>query len=645
MLEGIRPRLNGCYWLLLLLAACQVQRSAPVLPAATAPVAPASAWAATIADRLYERQILSAAGRDTLKQRIEGRALWATYRAPGRDDEYADTLTDPATVLVYCSELFQQEFFYRLDFGRGFSPLSDSATARLRQRFAAALHDTHGDTAAAMRQLASPQQLIEGRIRAEDSLSQRGWTIYPPLSALPSVSAPGIAESRSVMGRTRTRTARDFYELGLVSAPQYAVLRHELATGQLTDEQQVSARAAALALEAVSYPMRRQVYDSLLARLTDAGVLPAAQRPRLLADSLAVRDLALFDILPYCARTRVLRLDSLPADAQQRYARLLATIVAIWPGFRYTDVQVRVRAQRRYGSRAQLATLAFRAAGRRYATTFVQDYNLDMPKQNTVQQRPLHYLPNEFVALLNQCLRDQGSPARLYLASPENDPSLLDMRAGLLLLTPAERAAWGPASRLLDGPPQPDTLFTSARIAQAVALYQQLGLLAGLSPAKLAQGREQAFSGTIGSYTALLNCFPGLAVSTGGEDAEAPQAYAQALRQVAAATHGAFRPTHIRDTFAGEIGRKQHSALSFVAGGRHYHAALTSDLGWMINDFTSLVQRAVHETTGGRLYYLGYGDETGLYLFLTATQAAALRRAQPTLFREHDAEAARSRRP
>jgi hypothetical protein len=308
-------------------------------------------------------------------------------------------------------------------------------------------------------------------------------------------------------------------------------------------------------------------------------------------------------------------------------------------------VQVRVRAQRRYGNRAQLATLAFRAAGRRYATTFVQDYNLDIPRQNSVQQRPLHYLPDEFMTLLNQCLRDQGSLARLYLASPENDPSLLDMRAGLLLLTPAERAAWGPAGQLLDGPPQPDTLFTSARIAQAMALYQRLGLLVSLSPAKLAQGREQAFSGTIGSYAALLNCFIGLTVSTGGEDAEAPQAYARALRQVAAATRGAFRPTHIRDTFAGEVGRKQHSVLSFVAGGRRYRAALTSDLGWMINDFTNLVQQAVHETTGGQLYYLGYGDETGLYLFLTAAQAAALRRAQPALFREHDSEVARIRRP
>lgn len=629
----------------MLLAACQTQRAATgPPPAATAAAAPALPWAATIADRLYERQILSAAGRDTLQRRIATHALRATYRVPGRDDYYADTLADPATVLAYCSGLFQQEFFYRLDFGRNFVPLSDSAATRLRQRFAAALRATRGDTAAAMRQLASPAQLIEERIRAEDSLNQTGWTIYPPLSALPAATPAGIAESRSVMGRTRTRTARDFYELGLVSAPQYAVLRHELATGRLTDEPRLSDRAAELALEAASYPVRRQVYDSLLTRLAAVGVLPATGRQRLLADSSALHSLAPFDVLPYCAHGSVLALNSLPADPRQRYPQLLDTVAAMWPAFRYTDVQVRVRERRRYGGREQLATLAFRAGGRRYATTFVQDFDLDAPKPDSARGRPFHYLPDEFAALLNQYLRDQGSPVRLYVATPENDPTLSDARAGLLLLTPVQRAAWGPAWHLLDGPPQPDTLFTSARIEQALALYQRLGLLAGLSPAELAEGREQARGGTMGSYAALLNGFPRLVVSTGGEDAEQPQAYAQALRQVAAATRGAFRPTHIRDTFAGEVGRKQHSTFSFVAGGRRYHAALTSDLGWMINDFASLVQRAVRETTNGQLYYLGYGNETGLYLFLTNAQAAALRRAQPTFFQEHDAEVARLRR-
>lgn len=638
----LNNRLQWCLGLLLLLGACRAQPRVTA-PAAVVPAPPARPWAATIADRLYERQVLSAAGRDTLQQRIAAHALRAEYRVPGRETTYADTLADPATVLAFCSELFQQELFYRLDFGHGYSPLSDSAAARLQQQFAAALRDTHGDTAAAARRLASPAQLIEGQIRGEDSLSRTGWTIYPPLSALPT-TAPGIATTRSVMGRTRTRTARDFYELGLVSEPQYAVLRRELAAGTLTDEVKLSQRAAGLALETASYPTRRLVYDSLLTRLAAAGVLPAAGRQRLLADSQALSRLDLFDVLPYCAHARVLALDSLPTNPRQRYPRLLAAVAGIWPAFQYSAAQVRVRERRRYDTREQLATLAFVAGGRRYATTFVQDYDVSATERADARSHPFRYLPDELPVLLNQYLRDQGSSVRLYLATPDQtNPAREDTRAGLLLLTPAQRAAWGPATQLLEGAGGPDTLFTSVRIEQALALYQRLGLLAGLSQAELAEGREQALSGGVGSYAALLTCFPRLVVYTGGEDAEQPHAYAQALRQVAAASRGAFRPTRIRDTFAGESERKQRSTLSFWCGSRHYRITLTSDLGWMINDFTELVQRAVRETTGGQLYYLGWGDETGLYLYLTAAQAAALRRAQPELLREHDADAARAR--
>lgn len=637
-------RLWWCLGLLLLLEACRTQPRTAA-PATTAYAPQTHPWAATIADRLYERQILSAAGRDTLQQRIAAHALRATYQAPGRAATYADTLADPATVLAFCSELFQQELFYRLDFGHGYSSLSDSGAARLRQRFAAALHDTHGDTAAAARRLASPPQLIESQIRAEDSLSRTGWTIYPPLSALPAAITPGIAATRSVMGKTRTRTARDFYELGLVSEPHYAVLRRELAAGTLTDEVRLSQRAAELALETVSYPARRLAYDSLLARLTAAGVLPTASHQHLLADSQALRQLALFDILPYCAHARVLDLDSLSADPHQRYPRLLAAIASVGPSFQYSAAQVRVREHRLYDAREQLATLAFTAGGRRYATTFVLDVDMGATERADAHNRSLGYLPTELPMLLNQYLRDQGSAARLYLTTPDQaTPARDDTRVGLLLLTPVQRAAWGPAMQLLEEAGGPDTLFTSARIEQALALYQRLGLLASLSKAELAEGREQALSGKVGSYAALLACFPRLVVYTCGEDAEQPHAYAQALRQVAAASRGAFRPTRIHDTFGGESERKQHSTLSFWSGGRRYRTTLTSDLGWMINDFTDLVQRAVRETTGGQLYYLGYGDETGLYLYLTAAQATALRRAQPMLFREHDADQARAQR-
>jgi hypothetical protein len=163
-----------------------------------------------------------------------------------------------------------------------------------------------------------------------------------------------------------------------------------------------------------------------------------------------------------------------------------------------------------------------------------------------------------------------------------------------------------------------------------------LGLFEGLSPAELAESRRQALSGEASSHLDLLRSFPRLVVEIGGEDAEEPHAYAHVLARVAAATRGAFRPTSVHDDFLGQQARKQKSAFSFACGARRYKASFISDLGWMDLGFVGLVERAVRDNTAGRLYYLGDGDETGLYCFLTPTQATALRQAQPKLFGADD---------
>jgi hypothetical protein len=626
--------------LLLALAACQAHRPA-VVPVATPAALPAQPWATTIADRLYARQVLSAAGRDDLKRRIAAGQLAATYLLPGSGNTFADKEVDPATVLTFCAQAFQAELLYRLEpSARGKELLGspdlyiagqalDTAAIRTQQqKMTAALQQVHGDTAALWRQLASPGQLLEERIPAEDSLITRGWTIYPPLGRVDSV-LPRIAESRSVFGKTRTRTARDLYELGLATRPHYELLRQELASGQLSAEGEVCQRAAQLALEAVSYPTRRLAFDSVLTRLAQAGVLPAAAYERALADSALLKQLKLFDLLPYCRHAKVLELPTLPRSPRLFYPRLLAEVAAVWPAFHYTAVRVSLteHAEKYTAYVEQRVALAFTANGRQYASTFQQGYRSD-------ERRRVADVSEDFALLINQWLRDQGAPQRLYLAyTPDAESVYGHERQGFLLLTPQQRAAWGLAAYFLSPTPA-DTRFTSGYIEKALSLYQRLGLFAKLTPRELAAGRRQALRGEVSSYVGLLRCFPRLVAETGGEDAEEPRAYAKALAQVAACTRGAFQPTRIHDSFSGEQGRQQLSRLSFTCRSRQYKATLTSSLGWMDFGFTKLVERAVRENTNGRLYYLGEGDETGAYVFLTAAQAAMLHKAQPGFFTE-----------
>lgn len=598
-------------------------------------------WASTIANRLYERQILNDEGRDELQRRITAKALHVEYTVPGSETHYPHQAVDAATVLAFCTEAFQAEMGYRTAMNTEVSDLyiagqapNSGAIQVQRQKWEAALRQAKGDTAAVLRQWASPGQLLEEKIPAEDTVASGGWTLYPPLSRA-GLPAHSIADTRSIFGKTRTRTARDFYELGLLTKPDYEVLRQELANKSLLREEQVCERAAQLALDQAVRPARRLALNGVLTKLRQANVLTAIGQQRALADSQLGKTFSLFDVLPHCTHASVVNLHALPRAPSQLYPRLLAEVSAIWPAFRYANVQIKEAEKAMSDGQIldQQVTLAFTASGRHYATTFTQGYRRldgqdpDPPTGAKVSE--------EFAAGINQWLRDQGAAQRVYLAHIPDARSVYGAdRLGLIVLSSAQRSVWGQETYFLTAENEVNqaSQFTSAFIKESLALYQRIGLFAGLTAADVAAGRSQALGGKINSFLEVLQGFPHLLVATGGEDAEAPHAYAHALADVAAITRGAFRPMQVQDTFTGQEESKQQSTLSFVCGVRRYKAKFISDLGWMDSSFLPLVERAVRENThGGQLCLLG-ADESSVYVFLTAAQAMALRDAQPAFF-------------
>jgi hypothetical protein len=511
---------------------------------------------------------------------------------------------------------------------------------RQERQLQAELRKTPVDTAALLRQFAKAGSSVEQAIREEDPLIRStggaGWTIYPPLgSGVGSTQQDWIAATRSAFGKTRTRTARDLFELGLLSQPDYEQVQQELAAQQLTTEAMVCQVAAQLALARATYPMRRVAFDSLLLRLRTANVLTATGQQRALADPQVTKELTLNALLPYCQQTRVL--GTLPHAPQQLYPQLLAEVAALLPAFRYAAVQADLAETPQAQGTNQELTLSFTASGRRYTNHLQLGWQ---PSREVVRVSEPPFIDTEGLAGINQWLRDQHMPERLYVAYLNLNAQKNGMpRNALVLLTPAQLASWGePGS--FSGPEEAAAQLTSEHIEQALTLYEHLGLFESLSPTELTEGRRQALGGEANSHLDLLRSFPSLVIAMGGEDAEEPQAYAHTLARVATATRGAFRPVGIQDNFSGQQARKQKSTFSFTCGAHQYKTNLISDLGWMDFGFVSLVERAVRENTTGRLYYLGEGDETGLYLFLTPAQATTLRQAQPELFEADDQEEA-----
>jgi hypothetical protein len=592
-------------------------------------------WAATIADRLYERQILSKAGREELKRQLVDGRLFDTYSLLGSSRDRVVNGATPAAVLRFCVQAFQTAQMQR----------SGSLTERQERQLQAALRKTPVDTAALLRQFTSPGAAVEQAIREEDPPVRptSGWTIYPPLtSGAGNGRQDLIAATRSAFGKTRSRTARDLYDLGLLTQPDYEQVQQELAAQQLLNEADVCQLAAQLALVRATYPARRAAFDSLLLRLRQVNVLTASGQQRALADARVTKMLTLDALLPYCQLVRVLK--NLPCKPPQLYPQLLAEVAELLPAFRYTDAQARLTEKPLEGGTSQELLLSFTAGGRRYAHHLRLGWQPSKPLPNADKEP---YIDSDALAGINQWLRDQAAPERLYLAYlntnvKEKDKNL--PRYALVLLTPAQLAAWGEPGAF-SGPEPVAEQPTSEDIEQALAFYQQLGLFEGLTPAELADGRRQALSGEASNHLDLLRSFPRLVVEVGGEDAEEPHAYARVLARVAAATRGAFRPANVQDDFPGQQARKQKSSFSFACNTRRYKASFTSDLGWMDLGFVGLVERAVRDNTAGRLYYFGDGDETELYCFLTPTQATKLRQTQPELFEaDEEREAVRKQK-
>ncbi|MDO7854394.1 hypothetical protein [Hymenobacter convexus] len=597
---------------------------------------------AAFAERLYQKGVLNAAGRDELLRRLRTGSLsvWETDSTGEQTSQVP--ANGPAGILAFCAEAFEREFQYRTyneEMLRDMVAADDSADVpagqprgQLARRYAAALKRFQNDTAAAKRwylQQLPARLRLEEAVPAEDSVGELGWTIYPPLSANTPPLTHWISERRSVFGKTRTRTARDLFALGLLEKPVYEELQRQLKQGQLRTEAEVCQRASELTQHRTTYARTKAEQLRWLQRLQQAGLLSKAQHQRLVLNYQPFQLYEPFDLLAYCERGRLVDLRKLPRQPAALYPALFAQLPTLLPGFAYSDLRV-TTSIKDFGptSLAQNVTLSFWANGRRYQDTFLQEF---INKDGTNPNPPLGPQVSEyFQRSLNQWLADQNSALRLYRASTSDARSVYgNERLGLIAMTKAQRALWGPAYYFLSDESH-DNRFNSAHIEQLVAGYQQLGLFSQLSAAELAKGRAAALRGHKTSYAAVLLCFPNVIHPIDWESAIPPAPYVARTRALAAISRGGFAPTHIQDGFKPNLPEDATFSYGFRLGGQTYATRLKMSSDWLDADFVALIKLALREQHAPGQLYDCLGGEG--YIFLTPTQHAQLSAAQPELF-------------
>ena len=385
-------------------------------------------------------------------------------------------------------------------------------------------------------------------------------------------------------------------------------------------------RGAALMLAEATLPARRVARRALLDSLQLTGQLTAARRQEAEAAAPPQELLLPLQLLGFTTHARVLQLRELPSEPGHLYPALLGQVARLWSRFQPSEVQALVERRAEGGTLwAYYVTLSFRADGRRYTNRFLHGYarqNEHSPHDPEVGE--------EFRTSINQWLRDQGAPERLYLAyQPDNQRVYGQERLGLAMLTRPQRQVWGTAAYFLTQENH-DNRFTSVWIDSLTDRLQALGLLRHLTPAQLATARQALGQGQKQTRTELLACFPQLLYWPDWEMAVEAAPYARYLREMAAISRGDFAPAQVQDTFRPEVSYGRKTSFSFRLGNATYRTTLLTKDEWLDSKGIELVERAAREQgQGGRFYSIEQGEA---YMYLTPAQHAALQQLDASLF-------------
>lgn len=375
------------------------------------------------------------------------------------------------------------------------------------------------------------------------------------------------------------------------------------------------------------------------------GMLTDAGRTRLLADARAGRLWAPHEVLPYLDATERTGVEPTRASSGVPSLDTLATLM---------DAGVRLL-RRRGVVDLQVEGLAVNS-GRRGSVRAPPVLTAQVDGVEYSQQAWSVYAP---LTLLNRVLRDRRSPYRLH-TSPLLSPDRQRTEIAVLALTPAGRALLQPREAGDFSPPRrsvlealgqanPDASCRGLAFQALRAVYLEIEVagpsatsyeealssdgvarvldqLAAartfdhLSAERRAEVRDALSERYLTGPRDVLEAMPERITTFAGDDGTygGGQPYADEIRRFAQASHGAFRPTGLVDTFSSGA---DSARVAFVADGRAFETTVAVG-GWLSSSFVDLIAAAV-EGSGVRLYRLGSFTEDG-FAFLTPEAWAAL---------------------
>jgi hypothetical protein len=569
------------------------------------------AEAIAFAEKLHQKKILNEAGKHRMIQAIDGSNIHLSI------EEYGKGITKQS-ILGFCASAFQIEMLYRI----GYREQSEKKIQQQRKKkYEKAAQEFKNNPQAYEKWIVeqSDQQAkhfkasrIEKKIPEEDRQLNYSWV--SPLFGVQTGIKPVIDKTRSVFGKTRSRTAKDLYEIGLIDDRVYNDIKLQLADSTIADESQVCMVASEKTHYYEEYPSQRKQLLQLIDSLSISDVM-SPEKAASLKSRLKEYELYDFDELAAnCKRTLIIRKHP-DQTLTGHYRRVFDTLQTILPDFRFTDLKISLDSTQGLFGPAVDFELMFNASARTYGSSLEINYLPDSLSSDFSEL--MSDAEFQFHSGINKWLCDQNSPYRLYLVYSSGRDIVL------MLLTKQQALLWQRQEHMsyitLE---DHTTVFNSAAIEKAIADFERIGLFRHLPQSQIDSGISKVQRRTIRSHTDILTSFRNVTLSFDWEASNLENPYEELTLKMATISWGEFTPTNVTDDFD-ENSFKPNAVIhySFDFRGKHYSADLSGNDDWLAPQFFELIQTALKENHLNGHYYqcIDNGQEAG-YIYLTQKQ-------------------------
>jgi hypothetical protein len=398
-----------------------------------------------IAEQLYQKKFLSEKGRNTLQDEIRKNKISNELSISMYPD---NSEISRVAILSFCHVAFYQESMYRsgLIFSKRAAQKQQKANKRARKKFK---DDDQAYTQWSMEydrkqyamlyRKAEKRSAIEKSIHAEDSVFEH-WYALPLGYHAPKSEPHLIDRSRSTLGRTRTRTAKDLHDVGLVDDRIYNEITKALRDSLIFTEGDVCSYALERSVYYDQYPVNKSEQLALLDRLVDGDVMAPVQRDAI-KNSYDEYELKTdFEILKYCRNVLILDTKNY-TDPVEFYSFAFEEIKRIVTELKFSDLQVTLDSAREFDLTRYDITITFNANNSEYSHVFFYDYKSDSLTDESSNYNSMSR--SDFYAGINKWFADQHSLFRLYLANPPIQADASQNTVfGLIVLTQEQRNLW-----------------------------------------------------------------------------------------------------------------------------------------------------------------------------------------------------------